>query len=170
MTLPVTQKAVVPDFHEALGQQVQTEPAQKLPHVQRHGFSFAAVGVIPPGKGHGVALRVQRQQPARTDRDAVRVTRQVSQHLQRPGERLFGVHHPFLLRRGMVFADGRPLRQVYFPADLAEATGVFWVEEPGLRLHLRPKRRQCSRMISPTGRPRTARTAATRRGTARATP
>ena len=43
----------------------------------------------------------------------------------------------FLRYRGMVFADGRPLRQVLRPADLAAAEGAFWVEAPGLRLHLR---------------------------------
>jgi len=43
----------------------------------------------------------------------------------------------FLLRRGMVLADGRPLRQVFRYAELAEAAGTFWVEDPGLRLHFR---------------------------------
>jgi hypothetical protein len=46
-------------------------------------------------------------------------------------------NHTFLLRRGMVFVDGRPLRQVHFPSQLSEADGTFWVEDPGLRLHLR---------------------------------
>jgi len=43
----------------------------------------------------------------------------------------------FQLRRGMVFADGRSLRQVFRAAELAESDGAFWVEDPGLRLHLR---------------------------------
>jgi hypothetical protein len=42
-----------------------------------------------------------------------------------------------LLRRGMVFANGRPLRQVYRSEDLGKTEGAFWVEDPGLRLHLR---------------------------------
>ena len=41
----------------------------------------------------------------------------------------------FLLRRGMVFADGRPLAQVYRYVQLAETAGAFWVEDPGLRIH-----------------------------------
>ena len=45
--------------------------------------------------------------------------------------------HLFMLRRGMIFADGRPLKQVFFPRELANDDGVFWVEEPGLRIHLR---------------------------------
>jgi len=49
--------------------------------------------------------------------------------------------HTFMLRRGMIFGDGRPLKQVFFPRDLAntdvDADGAFWVEDPGLRIHLR---------------------------------
>lgn len=42
-----------------------------------------------------------------------------------------------LLRRGSVLYRGRPLRQVLFARDLAGSDGVFWVEEPGLRIHFR---------------------------------
>jgi len=45
--------------------------------------------------------------------------------------------HCFMLRRGMVFFDGQPLKQVFFPRELGESAGVFWVEDPGLRVHLR---------------------------------
>ena len=43
----------------------------------------------------------------------------------------------YLLRRGMVFVDGRPLRQVFRFSELAGQDGAFWVEEPGLRIHFR---------------------------------
>jgi hypothetical protein len=43
----------------------------------------------------------------------------------------------FLLRRGMLLANGVPLKQVYLPRELAESDGAFWVEDPGLRLHFR---------------------------------
>lgn len=42
-----------------------------------------------------------------------------------------------LLRRGMVFVDGLPLRQVINYRDLAETDCAFWVEDPGTRLHFR---------------------------------
>ncbi len=42
-----------------------------------------------------------------------------------------------LLRRGTLFVDGMPLRQVYYIRELAASDGVFWVEEPGTRLHFR---------------------------------
>jgi len=45
--------------------------------------------------------------------------------------------HTFMLRRGMIFCDERPLQQVFFPRELADADGAFWVEDPGLRIHLR---------------------------------
>lgn len=45
--------------------------------------------------------------------------------------------HRFLLKRGAVYLEGRPLRQVFRAADLANTEGAFWVEDPGLRLHLR---------------------------------
>jgi hypothetical protein len=45
--------------------------------------------------------------------------------------------HRFQLKRGMIFADGRPLRQAFWFDDLAETNGAFWVEEPGLGIHLR---------------------------------
>ncbi len=43
----------------------------------------------------------------------------------------------YLLRRGMVFVDGRPLKQVFRFSELAGQDGAFWVEEPGLRIHFR---------------------------------
>jgi len=46
----------------------------------------------------------------------------------------------YLLRRGHVFVNGNPLRQVSSYADLAEHDGTFYVEEPGLRIHFRPPR------------------------------
>ncbi len=42
-----------------------------------------------------------------------------------------------LLRRGALFVNGVPLRQVYYGRELAADTGAFWVEEPGNRVHFR---------------------------------
>jgi hypothetical protein len=42
-------------------------------------------------------------------------------------------------RRGLVFQDGRPLRQVSKPGDLAETDGAYWVEWNGQALHIRPR-------------------------------
>jgi len=43
----------------------------------------------------------------------------------------------FMLRRGMIFADGQSLKQVFHPEELSNGDGSFWVEDPGLRIHLR---------------------------------
>ena len=46
-------------------------------------------------------------------------------------------NHRFLLRRGMIYVDGRPLKQVLRAEQLGAIEGSFWVEDPGLRLHIR---------------------------------
>lgn len=40
-----------------------------------------------------------------------------------------------MLFRGMVFVDGKPLKQVYDYRNLYNSSNSFWVEDPGLRLH-----------------------------------
>jgi len=44
---------------------------------------------------------------------------------------------PFFLRRGMVYVDGTPLRQVELYSHLSRETGTYWVEENGLKVHFR---------------------------------
>ena len=45
---------------------------------------------------------------------------------------------PNTLRRGLVFQDGRRLKQVASRDKLNEAAGSYWVEPDGLGLHVRP--------------------------------
>ena len=53
-------------------------------------------------------------------------------------ERLLPEHiNRFLLRRGALFADGRPLSQVLHFDELAGSDGAFWVDGPGERIHFR---------------------------------
>ena len=44
---------------------------------------------------------------------------------------------PYLLRRGMVFVDGRRLEQAENYRDLAQKDGAWWAEHNGLVLHVR---------------------------------
>jgi len=44
---------------------------------------------------------------------------------------------PLLLRRGMIFVDGRRMKQVEMYADLSSNEDAFWVEQDGLTVHLR---------------------------------
>ena len=48
-----------------------------------------------------------------------------------------GFFQRVMRRRASVFVDGVPLCQVYRFRDLALVDGVFWVEEPGRRVHFR---------------------------------
>jgi hypothetical protein len=45
---------------------------------------------------------------------------------------------PNTLRRGLVFQDGRRLKQVAAPEELSRAEGTYWVEAEGRTLHVRP--------------------------------
>jgi hypothetical protein len=44
---------------------------------------------------------------------------------------------PFTLPQGLIFQDGRRLKQVAEYVDLAQADGTYWIEPGGKRLHLR---------------------------------
>lgn len=44
---------------------------------------------------------------------------------------------PYLLRRGMIFVDGVPLRQVQLYRFMTNTPGSYWVEENGGRVHFR---------------------------------
>lgn len=43
----------------------------------------------------------------------------------------------FLNRRGMVFCDGKPLKQVALSNDLSSEEGTYWVEANGMTVHFR---------------------------------
>ena len=45
---------------------------------------------------------------------------------------------PYSLRQGLVFQDGRRMRQVADYKDLSAEAGAYWVAEGGKRLHVRP--------------------------------
>lgn len=44
---------------------------------------------------------------------------------------------PFFLRRGMVYVDGKPLRQVELPSQVGHENGTYWVNENGLKVIFR---------------------------------
>jgi hypothetical protein len=45
---------------------------------------------------------------------------------------------PNVLRRGLVFQDGKRLKQVAFYKDLAGAPGTYWIQGDGVTLYVRP--------------------------------
>ena len=44
---------------------------------------------------------------------------------------------PYMMRRGMVFVDGEPLKQVQLYRLMADEPGTYWVEEDGMKVHFR---------------------------------
>lgn len=44
---------------------------------------------------------------------------------------------PYLNRRGMVFVDGKPMKQVPLPYMLGESDNTYWVEANGQKVHIR---------------------------------
>ena len=67
---------------EASGQDMEQEPPDELDSIEGHQPVTVAMGVVLPSKGHPPLLQGQ-QAPIR-DRHAMRITRQILQHLSRP--------------------------------------------------------------------------------------
>ncbi len=93
----LAEQAVVADAVEALGQDVDQEPADELVRVERH--RLVAAGSLDP-----VVLdlerhrpRVDRDQAAVGDRDPMGVARQIGEHRLGAGERALGIDEPALL-------------------------------------------------------------------------
>ncbi len=84
LTLPAREQPVVPDLHEPLRQHVLHEPTQEFFGRQRQQFFFAGIRVVVVAEGHPPVG--QLHQPMVADGHAVRVTRQVLQHLRRSGD------------------------------------------------------------------------------------
>jgi hypothetical protein len=88
------EQPIVSDAMEAFRQDMDQEAPDELVGRQRHrllpGGPLDPIVLVLEGD----TVLVGRDQSAIGDRDAVGVARQISQHLLRPGEWLFGVDHP----------------------------------------------------------------------------
>jgi len=92
---------------------------------------------IPPTE-HGATIWMAELPPAFTDGYNPFLLRNAYEYLPVYGDlKDSGFLQRALLRRGTLFVDGVPLQQVYYTRELAVQYGVFWVEEPGQRLHFR---------------------------------
>ena len=94
--MAVGEQAVVTDAMEAGWEDVEQEAAHELADVETHDLAPMAVLaiVLPAETDMG---RVEIEQTAVGDRDAMRIAREIGQDLQRTGEGLFGIDHPFAL-------------------------------------------------------------------------
>jgi len=99
--MAVGEQAVVTDAMEAGWEDVEQEAAHELADVETHDLAPTAVLaiVLPAETDMG---RVEIEQTAVGDRDAMRIAREIGQDLQRTGEGLFGIDDPFAVaqRRG----------------------------------------------------------------------
>jgi len=82
----------VSDAHEAFGQHVEEESHQELGNMESHFFLYAAVRIVLPTKAD--LFSVEGKQTAIRDGDTMCVAAQISEHLNGPAERSFGVNHP----------------------------------------------------------------------------
>ena len=98
----VGQQAVVADAHEAFGQHVEEEAAQKLGCLELHDASPAAMGVILPAEVDELA--VEADQAVVRDGDAMGVAAEIAQHLFRTAEGRSYVDDPPLF---LQLSDGR---------------------------------------------------------------
>ena len=96
--MTVGEEPVVPDALEAIGQNVQQEAADELVRVECHALLFAAIAIILPGEAD--ARVVACDEAAVRDGDAMRVAREIAQHLFGASERLLGVDDPVDTARG----------------------------------------------------------------------
>ena len=77
---------------EAVGQDVQQEPPEELVGGEGQDLAVAAGGVVPPTKADHA--RVETDQPAIGQRDAVGVAPEVGQHLRGAGEGRIRIDDP----------------------------------------------------------------------------
>jgi hypothetical protein len=92
LPVAVGEQAVVADFDEAFGQDVQGEAAEELGQFQRHFLLAIAVGVVAPAEGDFVFVQVDES--TGRDGDAVGVAAEVVEDLGGTAEGGFAVDVP----------------------------------------------------------------------------
>jgi len=95
--MAVGEYAVVTDAMEAGWEDVEQEAAHELANVETHDLAAmtAVLAIVLPAETD--MGRVEIEQTAVGDRDAMRIAREIGQDLLRTGEGLFGIDDPFAL-------------------------------------------------------------------------
>jgi hypothetical protein len=86
------QESVMPYPDKPTGQDVKTEPANKLTPRQSHDLLFVVIPIIPPTKRNSCFIDIY--DPMIADGYLMGVTSQVINYLVGTCERLFGIYHP----------------------------------------------------------------------------
>jgi len=96
---PISQKAVVANAHQPLGQDVQQETVHERLAVRGQGLGALAIAGIPDAEAH---LSVADLQQTRIgDGDTMRVARQVLHHRLGLVQTMLGVNHPVFAHEGV---------------------------------------------------------------------
>src|SRR5713101_4009996 len=124
--VPVGEEAVVPETHEAAGEHMQEEAADKFVGVERHGLSPIALTTVPVGKADPPIADIK--DAVVRDGDAMGIAADIIQDVLRACKGWLGVDHPlFGIQLGTERCEvrrpasaGRLLR-----ANLAKIPGVL---------------------------------------------
>src|SRR4029453_11218720 len=95
--MTLANRAVVTDAMEAGWEDVEQEAAHELTDVETHDLAAMTVVLAIVLQAETDMGRVEMEQTAVGDRDAMRVAREIGQDLLRTGEGLFGIDDPFAL-------------------------------------------------------------------------
>jgi hypothetical protein len=91
--MAVGEKSVVTDALEAVGQNMQQEPAYELAGCERHRLRPCSVAIVAPREGD--AAFIDREEAVIGDRNPVCVPSQVGKNVLGAGKRSLGVDQPF---------------------------------------------------------------------------
>ena len=105
--MAVGEQAVVTDAMEAGWEDVEQEAAHELGDVETHDLApmTAVLAIVFPAETD--MGRVEIEQTAVRDGDAMRIAREIGQDLLRAGEGLFGIDDPFALAQRREVASPR---------------------------------------------------------------
>jgi hypothetical protein len=91
----VTQKAVMPDFHEPVRKDMKQEPPDELIGIHGHDLVFVVIGVVAPPERDLIAFKLH--EPVIADRDPVCVSAEIIKNVVGSCKWLLTVNNPLLL-------------------------------------------------------------------------
>jgi hypothetical protein len=90
--VPVGEEAIVPETHEAVGQDMQQEAPDKFVSIEPHGLHAIALTTVAVGEADPPVTHVE--DPMIGNSNAMRIAADIVQDLSRTGKRCLGVDDP----------------------------------------------------------------------------
>ena len=88
----IGEEAIVPDPHEALGEDMEEKPTDEFLGREAHDLGLVPVGIVPPTEANLAVLAIQEAFVA--NGDPMGVAPEVAEHRFGTTEGGFGVDHP----------------------------------------------------------------------------